>query len=205
MSTSFENLSDEVRSARLLDYVQGRLTTKEQEEIDTAILNDPKWAEELAYYKGLSDAAEPAPVPAGQEFGWARLSKAIDQEAASVAEPVIAANDNNPFWKLAAFALGFVAIVQAGFLIIGNSAPISDEPIYIPVAQTAHLEARIIFADSAQSADIITLLQGINAEIVAGPSAIGLYDIRFTTEALRDEGLEELRSAKSIIVSATLK
>jgi len=203
--TSFENLSDEVKSARLLDYVQGRLTTQEKEAIDTAILNDPKWAEELAYYKGLSNASEPAPVPAGQEFGWARLSKAIDQETESMADPVIAANDNNPFWKLAAFAMGLVAIVQAGFLLIGTPASISEEPIYVPVAQTDHLEVRIIFTDSATSADISTLLQDIDAEIVAGPSAIGLYDVRFTSEDLRNEGLKELRGATAIIESVTFK
>jgi len=209
VSTPFENLSDEDKSARLLSYVQGRLTDSEQEAIDIAIADDLQWSEELAFYQGLSNAAEPAAVPAGQEFGWARLSKSIDQEVAKAAETSPAANDNTPFWRAAALALGFIALVQTGYLFVGtdtpNGEPNAETPIYVPVAQTAHLEARIIFVEDATSADISALLTQIDAEIVAGPSAIGLYDVRFKSEDSRDTGLEGLRDANTIVESATLK
>ena len=205
MSTLFENLSDEAKSARLLDYVQGRLTAHEQGEIDVAIAGDEKLADELAYYRGLSNAAEPAPVPAGQEFGWARLAKSIDEDGVNSAKESHIANDNHQVWRSVAMALGLIAIVQAGFLFSGPSIPNSNEPIYVPVTETAQFDVRVIFSPPATSADITALLNQIDGEIVAGPSAIGLYDIRFDSESSRDDGLAELRGAETIVENATLK
>ena len=205
MSKPFESLSDEAKSARLLDFVQGRLSAQEEDAIEAAIAGDEKLIEELAYYRGLSNAAEPASAPADHEFGWARLSKAIAEDTASAPEQMPAANDNGRVWKIATLAFGLIALVQAGFLFNTPAIAPTDDPIYVPVAETQKLEVRIIFADDATSADISALLNQVEGEIVAGPSAIGLYDVRFDSEASKASGLKALRRADSIVDSATHK
>lgn len=204
MQSSFENLSGDDKSARLLDYVQGRLSDPEKQEIDAATASDAALAEELAYYQGLASAADAPEPSADHEFGWAKLSKSIDAEAAITPPIAVAANDNFNFWKVATLALGLVAAAQAAFLI-GPLKPATTDPIYVPVTQAAELDLQVIFIDTATSADMNLLLYDLDAEIVAGPSALGLYDIRFTSKSSRDAGLNALRSMPEIVESATPK
>ena len=205
VQSSFEKLSGDDKSARLLDYVHGRISDTEKHEIDAAIANDASLAEELAYYEGLANATDEPERAADHEFGWAKLSKSIDAEASNTPTVPAAANDNLNFWKVATLALGLVVAAQAAFLVGPLKPAISEDPVYIPVAEAAEFGLQVIFIDGATSASMNQLLNDLDAEIVAGPSAIGLYDIRFESESSRDAGLITLRSVPDIIESATLK
>lgn len=205
MSIRFENLSDDNKSARLLDYAQGRLGDVERAEIDLIISNDTKLAEELSYYQGLANAAEPASQSADHEFGWARLSKSIDAETHGHANQPIGANDNSRLWKIATLALGLIAIMQAGFMMNIQYPQGSKDAVYVPVAQDGHLQVQLIFVDTATSNQMNTLLNELDAKIVAGPSALGLYDVLFTSPAQKEAGLKRLSEATDIVESVTLK
>lgn len=205
MSNSFENLSDEAKSVRLLDYVQDRLDADSRAEVEAAVVGNTDLADELAYYQGLANAGELAEPQTDHEFGWARLSKAIETETDISSTPPLAANDNSQLWRIATFALGLVALVQAGLLLGTSPASMEDDPIYVPVTQAAGFHVQVIFENAATSEEIRELLTGIDGEIIAGPSAIGLYDVRFATEEERSIGLDTLRDATDLIESATLK
>ncbi|MEM7664015.1 MAG: hypothetical protein AAF292_17375 [Pseudomonadota bacterium] len=205
MSNSFENLSDEAKSVRLLDYVQDRLDADSRAEVEAAVVGNTDLADELAYYQGLANAGELAEPQADHEFGWVRLSKAIETETDISSTPPLAANDNSQLWRIATFALGLVALVQAGLLLGTSPASIEDDPIYVPVTQATGFDVQVIFENAATSEEIRELLTGIDGEIIAGPSAIGLYDVRFATEEERSIGLDTLRDATDLIESATLK
>jgi hypothetical protein len=205
LSTAFENLSDDEKSARLLDYVHGRTSQAEQNEIEAIILSDKVAAEELAYYQGLANAADPVAPSPDHEFGWAKLSKSIDQETLQPSASPLAANDNFKMWKVATFALAFVTLLQAAFIFTPVQPTQPQEPIYVPVTQEALFAVQVIFVDTTTSVKIRNLLNEIDGEIVSGPSALGLYDVQFSSEELRRAGLELLREQPDIIKSVTLK
>lgn len=204
MPESFTTLSDEEKSARLLDYVKGRLTEDQRKSVEDAVAADEALATELAYYQGLSNAEDPAEDPTDHSFAWARLSKAIDDDIQSNAPPQKAANDNSPVWRIASFALGLVALVQAGLLFSPGQFSGSDEPIYVPVAEDAGYVVRVIFAEDALVSDISDLFSDLEGQIVDGPSAIGLYDIGFASETAQTTALQTLQEATDLIESATL-
>ncbi|MEL7481691.1 MAG: hypothetical protein AAGJ29_09015 [Pseudomonadota bacterium] len=204
MSNPFKDLTEDAKSARILDYVKGRLDEDDRAAVEAAALEDPVIAEELAYYQGLGRAGHAAPEPQDHEFGWSRLSKAIDEDTQSSAPP-LAANDNSQLWRVAAFGLGLLALVQAGLLFDTWSGPGREEPVYIPVTEESGFDLQVIFANDATNADIRDLLIGLDGEIVAGPSAIGLYDVRFTSDDDRRAGLEGLRAASNLVESVNNK
>ena len=205
MLPPFTDLSEDDKSARLLDYVQGRLSEAERLEIEAVTTRDTSLAEELAYYQGLANAANDAAPAADHEFGWAKLAKSIDKEAARTSDVTMAANDNFSIWKVATLALGIIALAQTALLAGSFTQATSEDPIYVPVTQPVSFDVQVIFIDTVTSARMTETLNALDADIVAGPSALGLYDIRFTSETTRDAGLQSLRAMQDVVESATRK
>ncbi|MEM7005831.1 MAG: hypothetical protein AAF498_08110 [Pseudomonadota bacterium] len=205
MSNPFEHFSDGAVSALLLDYVQHRLSDEDRTKVEVAAENNDALAEELAYYQGLANAGELAAASPDHELAWARLSKAIDEEQSTTAPTLIAANDNSHLWRIAAFSLGLIALVQTGFLLSSGYTSNNDQSLYVPVTEEGVYAVQAIFSDSATAGDISNLLNRIEGEITAGPSSLGLYEIGFSSVEKRDSGLETLREASELIESATPK
>ncbi|MEM6899606.1 MAG: hypothetical protein AAF583_07555 [Pseudomonadota bacterium] len=205
MSNPFEHLSDGAVSALLLDYVQHRLSDEDRAKVEIAAEDSSVLADELAYYQGLANAGELAAASPDHEFGWARLSKAIDQEPSATTSTFVAANDNARLWRFAAFSLGLIALVQTGFLLNSGYPSSNDQSLYVPVTEESVYAVQAIFSDSATAGDIDDLLIRIEGEITAGPSALGLYEIGFSSVEKRDAGLEALRETSELIESATPK
>ena len=206
MTDDLTKLSEQELSELLLDHVQGRTTSDEGMAIEAAVKDSPKLAEELAYYRGLSGAVKGAgsdnPV---DELGWARLSKAIAAEPQIGSAENKAANDNQPFWKYAAAALAIVAAVQTAFLVQGPAD--IDDPVYVTASAESGSEfaLNIMFQPDASVQQITERLKSVDGEIFEGPSAIGLYAIRFETEAARDAALAALQDDSAIIDSVSVR
>lgn len=199
-------LSEDALSDWLLDYARGRLTAEEASKAETMVAGDPKLAEEVAYYRGLASAMSATRAPKTKdEMGWARLSKAIASEPAALSNAPSAANDNQPFWKFAAAALAMVAVLQTAFLVQSNSA--GDEPVYVTASadRANNFALDIVFSADATAQEITQNLRAVDAEVFEGPSAIGLYSVRFETEIARDEALQQLRLEADIVESVTIK
>lgn len=204
MPNDLEHMTEMEASELLRDCAAGRLSDEVRVGVEAQAARSPALAEELAYYKGLVRAGqEPSGVTSPGELGWARLSRAMDEEAVSAAPPA-AANDNMQIWKYAAFALGLVATLQAAFMFFPSTASIDgDAPIYTPVLDPSD-RVRVTFVETATEADIRALLLNVDGEIVAGPSAIGLYELDFESMEERDAAMERLSAADSIIESASV-
>ena len=128
------------------------------------------------------------------------LSNAITAEQAPVA-----ANDNSRIWKYAAAALAIVAALQTAVLI----QPSTQAPAEIYVTASANdantPAVNVIFQPSAPAEALTRVLKQVDGEIIAGPSAIGLYTVAFETETARDDALAALEAETGLVESVSLK
>lgn len=204
LSKHLQDLPDDAVSERLLDLAKGRLDDKTAQAIEKEAGETPSHASELSYYKALASAAAPVTRSEGHDALWDRISDSIDEIDQDAASPPKAANDNTRIWQAVAAALGLAVIVQGGILANQTGTDKTpDGPIYIPVADSSPLEAQILFQPDATSADLVALINQFEGDIVAGPSAIGLYTVRFETEAARDEAVDALRLETDIVDTVT--
>ncbi|MEO0883349.1 MAG: hypothetical protein AAFY34_11565 [Pseudomonadota bacterium] len=204
MSIPLEHMSDDDRSAHLLDYVHGRLKDDERVRVEAAAATNKDIAEELAFFQGLAAAGVPAERPQGHEMSWARLSRAIETSDSDLSETASRpANDNtaSKYWRVAAIAFGVLLATQTSW-ILATSSDGSSDPIYIPVAEEPALDLQVIFRDSAPAGEISDVLSTLRGNIVSGPSALGVYQVRFASEDQRGDALEALRSNTTLVESA---
>ncbi|MBO6506598.1 MAG: hypothetical protein JJ850_01580 [Kordiimonadaceae bacterium] len=191
---------DEGLTIRLADYVRGTLTDEERAQVEADAAADPMVAAELATLKGVASALKSDTPPiAGKEFGWARLSRAIDAEAASSA-----ASSNIVKWQIAAAIFGFLAVGQTLVYTSGFFDSAEDQFGLAgeqSVAQSWSIQ--VSFAQNAPIAEIEQLLQENGGRISDGPSAIGLYRITFDSEESRNAAQQAFQDA-SIVLESTI-
>lgn len=201
MTFDLSKLSDQALSELVLDYVRGTASDEATVAIEARLEIDRELADEVAYLQGLHRAVSPLKKDGmSDELGWRRLSKAIASESGRTA-----ANDNAKIWKYAAAAFAVVAAIQTAILI-QPSAQNPTETYVTASANDADTHAvNIIFNDATTADDITRVLNAVNGEFVAGPSALGLYTIAFETEAARDDALQALQAETDIIESVSLK
>jgi len=182
----------------LREYAKGRLPLAEALALETAAKADPKLAAEIALVRGVVKAgeAEAGRTPTS-ELGWARLSRAIDQESRTSLVPKKFSR-----WQVAAVA----AIAVAGWgtaaapLLVASKdtndgyAMASERPAY-------RYSALAVFVPTAQESAIRDALRSVGAEIVNGPSALGVYVLAFKDGVSLSNGVEALRARAGVIES----
>jgi hypothetical protein len=179
----------------LIAYVRGTLPQDEAQVIASQARQSPELAAEIALMRGIvaAEQEEAGGQPPGA-LGWARLSRALDKEAAPARR--------TPIWHLAASAAAAVLIWQVAAVPVlsplwgpdAGYAPVSEAP-------AADFGLEVAFAPAATEEAIRSLLREIDARVTDGPSAIGLWRLGFASAAARDAGLARLRAA-AIVESA---
>lgn len=205
MSTANEYTPEMIQA-----LVLGELDPQVAEQIRTAALSDKALAAEIAICEAVREiSAEAAAQAAPGEFGWARIEKAIAaKEATNVA------NDNSgsgskPVWlrqviapwqaaaAIAVAVLGWqVAIVPAITTTAGDS-----EPAYELASgdKDAQFTLRIAFDETATEAEMRAALREVEARIVDGPSAIGLYTVSFEDAQSMEDAAQKLGEQTDIV------
>ncbi|HVL20022.1 MAG TPA: hypothetical protein VM422_03395 [Amaricoccus sp.] len=186
---------DAVADEALVAYVRGRLPDAEAARIVALTAARPALAAEIALVRGIAadvDAEAAAPGPGA--LGWARIARALDAEA--LLQPV---SPRRPLWHMAAAAAAAVVVWQ---LVAVPLLP-GPEPRYQPATQgpAAGPEIAVVFAPEATEAELRMLLRAVGAEVVGGPSAVGLWRLAFPDAAARDAALARL-AADPIVESA---
>lgn len=185
----------------LMAYVRGGLDTATADAIEAAAARDPKLAADLAVVRGVRSAeADRADDAAATEFGWARLSKAIDASTPPVSRGQQWRETRLGLLQVAACAVAAIAIWQA--LAVPLLAPTSDgSDVYVPATEApAEQHAlKVMFRDAVTEAELRTLLLSVDADVTGGPSAIGLYTLSFESEEARDEAESVLKAATEIV------
>ena len=205
MSVNLEKLTEEEVSELLLDCAKGRLSEDDARSVQIAAAENPAYGEELALYEGLARAGESVDQdnPSG-ELGWARLSRAIDAERQAEIKSQYVGSGSGPIWRYATFALGLVVMAQGALWF--SSSTTTNDATYVTVTESVDsFDAQVMFNPDAVEIEIRELLRAVDGEIVMGPSAIGLYTVRFADEDTRRASLLKLNEATEIIESANPK
>ncbi|MEM9317914.1 MAG: hypothetical protein AAGA70_02790 [Pseudomonadota bacterium] len=178
------------------------LTGDERTEVETAVAGDPRLASELAALRAIrrqmqGDEAEASPG----DLGLARLMRDVDRDASAAHSTTAAANSPKvvPLSRLRIWQSAAVVVLGLG---IGQAVLTTgpDDPGAVPLPPEVSLERstdfsladgaspaesaamsqvafRIIFADGVSEAEMRAFLLNSGLEIVAGPSAMGFYDL----------------------------
>jgi len=115
------------------------------------------------------------------EFGWARLSKAMDGE--SKTNPLPAANDTEQsgrYWKYAAICLACAVFGQTAFMMITNSDDANDKYFMAGGVDVSH---QLTIKPSAYLtvSDLTNTLSQHKGLITTGPDKNGQYAVSFST------------------------
>ena len=200
MADEKERPDDEI----LLDYLSDRLTADRKAEVEAAAAADPDLAAEIALMRGVREAmqAEVADAPPG-ELGWKRLERAIDRETAGAHTPEHAPATTAPanvgqIWRVAAMA-AVAAVVTwqvVAVPIIGGRGAGYETASETPLS--AH-SLTVAFVPTATEAQIRGLLSDTGGRVIDGPTALGLWQIGFDTETLRDEARVNFDTSAAIV------
>jgi hypothetical protein len=105
-------------------------------------------------------------------------------------------------WQVAAVAAIAVAVwsAVAGPLVSRNAQP--DEGYVMASERPAHpFSAQATFIPTVQESAIREALRSVNAEIVEGPSALGVYVLAFKDAEALNSGVEALRARTGVFES----
>jgi hypothetical protein len=181
----------------LLDLLAGRGSADLTARIAQAAEQDPDLRTELALMRSLRSAlAEQTAEPAPGDLGWARLSRAIEAEAPRQRRGA-------PVWRVAAVAaVGAVAAWQfvALPLIPGLRG---TEPGYVTATDrpAGAVTATVAFVPDATEGRIRALLAETGAQIVGGPTALGLWRLGFADDAARAGAIARLAAEPDLVES----
>jgi anti-sigma factor RsiW len=177
----------------LLAYVRGAASAELSARIEALAQTSDAFRAEIALMHGLGPALRA--TDQGQppnELGWRRLEGAIKRgNDASRRTP---APGRLAMLRAAAVFLGFVVLGQGVY--IAAFAPSPEAPAFrtASTGAQAHVLA-VAFAADARADGIERLLREAEAQIVGGPSAIGLYRLAFTSEAAMSDARAALAAS----------
>jgi len=191
----------------LPDYLQGRLSSAETSYFESALNKNAHLRAELEFLTKLSEnlKADADDFEPG-EFGWSRLNRDIDasmpDQSGESQTPKYPATPK--FWRYAAMALAVLSVGQ-GALLIQKPTQVNENARYVTVSSTSqdYVGAIIGFNPEASEAELREVLHASHAEIISGPSPLGLYTVRFTTTEQRAKAMRIYAQQSSVIETAT--
>ncbi|MBX2853534.1 MAG: hypothetical protein KTR21_01015 [Rhodobacteraceae bacterium] len=193
-------------TALLVSYAAGVASEQERAAVEADAARDPDMAARLALAETSRDALQASEVEMQDswspgEIGYRRLMREIEREAAPKR---VGWMNSAPLWQglAAAAAVALVVVSALRFDGVGptsgqNYAPATSGPGAAVSAATV----QITFAPTATEAEIRALLLQVKAQLVEGPSALGLYRAAFADDAAREAGVAQLQAA-DIVESA---
>ena len=171
-------------------FLNKDLSAIELEEFETYLSQNPNFAAEITFEENLMfSAPDLSGEERGMEFGWARLSRAIDgleTEATPKQEPLRAeinkldenkAKQFSGYWKVAAVLLACLTIGQSVYISNFKTAPeyllASDK---LNIGTTIQIE----ISKDANFGKTSALLAQHKAQIISGPGKLGIYTLSFS-------------------------
>lgn len=182
----------------LLAYFQGRLSDKDRKRFESQFKGNPELLAEVEAISASRKVFENEETP-DQANAWKRLSNSID------AERFKPANQNVPIrlslWQVACVA--FAAVL--GWQMIAAPLLFSDKEAITMASSTVEGPSlQLVFSPSASLKEVTDVLYKLEGTIVGGPTALGVYQVRFEDNSSQKSALEILEK-RSDLVSEILK
>jgi hypothetical protein len=181
-------------------YLNDRLDLFDKEQVKAATDEDEVLQHELTFLQLLKHQIRCESITSPGEMGWARLKRDIDamedrsQQQSSLRKTTYFSS----WWKTAAVAASLVLVIQTGVLIQQQSSPTES---YRPLSSNQlETTVNVKFDSGVSESQLRQLIVELEGSIVEGPSAKGIYQIRFKNpqdaiEKLNANGLVELANA----------
>ena len=190
-------------TSKIPAFLRGELRDEIRQKIETLEAQDVDFAAEIEFQRAIKATliSQDETSDHGHEFGWARLSKAIDAEKPAIP---VAANENKPshFWKYATACLAVIAIGQASFSTLRSDKNADDQ--YVMAGQTETSVAMRVSLDPTASTETLTrLLISVDGVITSGPDANGQYTIDFADQNSCEIASKRLETEDSIFETYT--
>jgi hypothetical protein len=194
-------------------YVNGTLEPGARQELEFQLEQSPQLRDELLWLRVLrSQMQEQKQAQVGSRSdnaGLDTLMALVHAEQSGKVSPIrkrfgewVAATRRLPI--TAGFA---AALVLSQAVIIGSlmdrPAPDAMEPLSGGTMAAGGQLLQITFKPQATEAQIRTLLSSVQADIVAGPGALGIYTVR-VPDKQGEQALQHLRKDMAVVDSATL-
>ncbi|MDQ6956168.1 MAG: hypothetical protein Q9M21_03125 [Mariprofundaceae bacterium] len=179
-----EHPSDEHPCKLLPWYVNGSLIDTERNSIESHITTCTTCQQEIAELEQLHAHVKHvgSKTLSPGELGLARLKQRIQSELSTTNKKTF-----HHWLKPARAAASIVIILQAG--LMWNMDTQNNQKMQL-LSGPSSADIQVIFTPNAAEAQIRALLQSIQAHIVDGPSAQGIYHIRIESEGNKKKELE---------------
>lgn len=181
---------------KLDEYINGTLDADERARLEQALEADDELASEAAFTGALRQGIKGQQESPPGDMGLARLQRSIHQYEVAQKKTVSGANR---WWKPVAIAASALFLMQSAVLIVFQSEPAGTDIQMLsgPAAEQGPV-VQVIFTPETSLAEMQSLLQGVEGDIVRGPGALGLYEVRLPQEADTAAALAQLRASERV-------
>lgn len=178
------------RDDRILAYVQCKLSDTDVAAFEQDLQRDADMAAEVLALRAARAEFGRDTEQGDATAGWARLEAAINAEHGAPA------NDNRPvrlsLWQTAGLIAASLALWQVAVVPMTRTQVTPGFEAVSETTQAPVLQVR--FSDAAPLGQINALLREVDATVVDGPGALGLYRIAFT-------GAQQLEAARAALTA----
>jgi hypothetical protein len=203
----------QIKAAQIPFLLNGTLPAADATALQQAIAAEPALARELELQRKIRDAVNAsAQVPRRSTLPQflnrlaAESQRDVNAATANVksferkVEPLTSLGSRNRGWKLAFAAAAGIVAVQAALLLPMLTAPDASLTPLSGASVSATANVQITFKADATEKQIRELLRANGVELVAGPSALGVYQAR---AADASKAAAALGAASAVVESAS--
>lgn len=185
-------------------HINGKLEADERAQLDSALAKNPSLAAERRWLESVRDHIQHDTNLPDQNIGLDKLMARIHGEQSGRIIPLQTAR--RPPWKRVAVAAAAMLVITQATVIGVMFKHQQQETTIAPLSGTTQPVAgtvlQVTFRASATEMEIRSALTDANAEIVGGPSALGIYTVR-TIASTPDASIQKLRRS-AVVESMTL-
>ena len=188
-------------------YLRGELSAEESAELESYLSDNPDFQAEIEFQQKLMSARPDTAEQSDTEFGWARLSRSIDQLEADktdhISHSIQTTRETSIFqgmWKIAAVFLACLSIGQAFYI----SKSQSDQHYQLASeADKPGTTLQIGFSNETNFRDLTKFSLDHNAQIISGPSKLGIYTLAFPDSEQCLSAVRVLSSEEKLVETYT--
>ena len=178
-------------SLKIPAYLRGELSSADAKLISSMANKDADFAADIEFQKTIrSGLKQNADTQMGLEFGWARLSKAIDEDSTEakttdqtpvkhMADLHSPRKSPSPVWQYAAALLACIVIAQTAFMSLDRDSDPNEKYVMVGNTQSGyHLTVKL--KEAAPAKDVIASMKQHDAVVISGEAFDGEYKIAFS-------------------------